>query len=89
MRARLPIVNVQYYYRYHNGKSHHHHSEKDIFACNQQGKVLAYQFIWYLPSSGKAKEVEGIISEMSRKNIVCDSKMLMHRAIFSPESAGK
>lgn len=43
----------------------------------------------YFPSKGKANEVDGIISEISRKNIVCDSKILMQRAIFSPESAGK
>lgn len=42
----------------------------------------------YLPRSGRASDVEGIISDMSRKNIVCDSSVVMHRATFSPESAG-
>lgn len=43
----------------------------------------------YLPSNGKAKEVDGIISDISKKNIVCDNNILIHKAIFSPESAGK
>lgn len=43
----------------------------------------------YLPSRGSAKEVDGMISDIKRKNIVWDSRMLMQRAIFSPESAGK
>lgn len=43
----------------------------------------------YLPSSGNASDVDGIISEISRKNMVCESRMLMQSAIFSPESAGK
>lgn len=43
----------------------------------------------YLPSSGSANEVEGMISDISKKNMVCDRRMLMHRAIFSPESAGR
>lgn len=43
----------------------------------------------YFPKSGKANEVEGMISEMSKKNMVCDSKIEMHNAIFSPESAGR
>jgi hypothetical protein len=35
----------------------------------------------YFPSKGSANDVEGIISEIKRKNIVCDSRMLMHNAI--------
>jgi len=41
----------------------------------------------YFPSSGNASEVDGIISDMSRKNMVCDSRMLMHRAINLLSSA--
>jgi hypothetical protein len=43
----------------------------------------------YFPNNGSAKEVDGIISDISKKNIVCDSKMLIQRATFSPESAGR
>lgn len=43
----------------------------------------------YLPSNGTANEVDGMISEMSKKNMVCDRRMLMHSATFSPESAGR
>lgn len=43
----------------------------------------------YFPNNGNANDVDGIISEISKKNIVCDNKMLMHSATFSPESAGK
>lgn len=43
----------------------------------------------YFPSSGNASDVDGIISDINKKNIVCDSKILIHNAIFSPESAGK
>lgn len=43
----------------------------------------------YLPSNGSASDVDGIISEISKKNMVCDRRMLIHNAIFSPESAGK
>lgn len=43
----------------------------------------------YLPSRGMASEVDGMISDMSRKNMVCDSKVVMQRATFSPESAGR
>ena len=43
----------------------------------------------YFPNNGNANDVDGIISDIRRKNIVCDSRMLMHKAIFSPESAGK
>lgn len=43
----------------------------------------------YFPSNGSANEVDGIISDIKRKNMVCDRRMLMQRAIFSPESAGK
>lgn len=43
----------------------------------------------YFPNNGNAKDVEGIISEINKKNIVCESKILMHNAIFSPESAGR
>lgn len=43
----------------------------------------------YLPSSGKANDVDGIISDMRRKNIVWERRIEMQSAIFSPESAGK
>ena len=43
----------------------------------------------YLPSKGTASDVDGMISDISRKNIVCDNRMDIHRAIFSPESAGR
>lgn len=43
----------------------------------------------YLPRRGMASEVDGMISDMSRKNMVCDSKVVMQRATFSPESAGR
>lgn len=43
----------------------------------------------YFPSNGNAREVEGIISEISKKNMVWDSSMEILKAIFSPESAGK
>lgn len=43
----------------------------------------------YFPNKGSAKDVDGIISEMSKKNIVCESRIFMQRAIFSPESAGR
>lgn len=43
----------------------------------------------YFPSSGRAREVEGMISEMSKKNMVWDSRMVMHRAIFSLDAAGR
>lgn len=43
----------------------------------------------YFPSNGNANDVDGIISDISKKNIVCDSRILMHNAIFSPESAGR
>lgn len=43
----------------------------------------------YLPSNGSARDVDGMISDISKKNIVCDSKMLMQSATFSPESAGR
>lgn len=43
----------------------------------------------YLPSRGSANEVDGMISDMSKKNMVCDRRILMHNAIFSPESAGR
>lgn len=43
----------------------------------------------YFPRSGSASDVDGMISEISKKNIVCDRRILMQRAIFSPESAGK
>lgn len=43
----------------------------------------------YFPSNGNANDVLGIISDISKKNIVCDNKILMQSAIFSPESAGK
>lgn len=43
----------------------------------------------YFPSNGKAREVDGIISEISKKNMVCDRRMEILKAIFSPESAGR
>jgi hypothetical protein len=43
----------------------------------------------YLPSKGTASDVDGMISEMSKKNMVCDRRMEMQRATFSPESAGR
>lgn len=43
----------------------------------------------YFPRSGSAKDVDGMISDINKKNMVCDSKILIHKAIFSPESAGK
>jgi len=43
----------------------------------------------YFPKRGMARDVEGIISDMRRKNMVCDRRIEMHKAIFSPESAGK
>jgi len=43
----------------------------------------------YLPSNGNASDVDGIISDISKKNMVCESKILMQSAIFSPESAGR
>lgn len=43
----------------------------------------------YLPSSGNDSDVDGMISEMSKKNIVWDKRIVMHSEIFSLESAGK
>jgi hypothetical protein len=43
----------------------------------------------YFPSNGRASEVDGMISDIRRKNMVWERRMLMQRAIFSPESAGK
>ena len=43
----------------------------------------------YLPRSGMASDVDGMISDMRRKNMVCDRSVVMQRATFSPESAGK
>lgn len=43
----------------------------------------------YLPSRGRASDVDGMISDMSRKNMVWESRIEMQSAIFSPESAGK
>jgi len=43
----------------------------------------------YFPRRGSARDVDGMISDISKKNIVCERRMLMHRAIFSPESAGR
>jgi len=43
----------------------------------------------YLPSRGRASDVDGMISDMSRKNIVWERRIEMQSAIFSPESAGK
>lgn len=43
----------------------------------------------YLPRRGSARDVDGIISEIKRKNIVWERRMDMHKAIFSPESAGR
>lgn len=43
----------------------------------------------YFPSNGSANDVEGMISDINKKNMVCERRMLMHSATFSPESAGK
>jgi len=43
----------------------------------------------YLPSNGSASDVDGMISDINKKNMVWDSRILMQSAIFSPESAGK
>lgn len=43
----------------------------------------------YLPNRGTVNDVGGMISARSRKKTVNDSRMLMHREIFSPESLGK
>ncbi len=43
----------------------------------------------YLPSSGTAKLVGGMISASRRKNTVSDSRIEMHRVTFSPESEGR
>lgn len=43
----------------------------------------------YLPRSGRASDVDGMISDIRRKNMVWDNRILIHRAIFSPESAGR
>jgi hypothetical protein len=43
----------------------------------------------YLPSRGRASDVDGMISDMSRKNMVWERRIEMQSAIFSPESAGK
>lgn len=43
----------------------------------------------YFPRRGNARDVEGMISDISKKNIVWERRMLMHNAIFSPESAGR
>jgi hypothetical protein len=36
----------------------------------------------YLPSNGTASDVDGIISEMSKKNIVWESRIEMHSATW-------
>ena len=41
------------------------------------------------PRSGTAREVGGIISAKRRKNTVSESRMLMERLTFSPESEGR
>lgn len=43
----------------------------------------------YLPSSGTAKDVGGIISANNKKKTVSDSNIDTHKVIFSPESDGK
>lgn len=43
----------------------------------------------YFPSKGNARDVEGMISDISKKNIVCDRRIEILNAIFSPESAGR
>ena len=39
----------------------------------------------YFPKRGTARDVEGMISEMRRKNMVWERRMLMERTTFSPE----
>lgn len=39
----------------------------------------------YFPSKGIASEVEGMISDMRRKNIVCERRIEIQRATFSPK----
>lgn len=43
----------------------------------------------YLPRSGTARDVGGMISASSRKNTVRDSKIDTQSDTFSPESEGK
>lgn len=43
----------------------------------------------YFPSNGNARDVEGMISDISKKNMVWDRRIEILKAIFSPESAGK
>lgn len=43
----------------------------------------------YLPSSGMASEVEGMISIRTRKKKVSDSKIEIDNVTFSPLSEGK
>ena len=43
----------------------------------------------YLPMSGTTIEVGGMISANSRKNTDKDSKIEIHKVIFSPESEGR
>ena len=43
----------------------------------------------YFPNNGNANDVDGIISDIRRKNMVWDRRIFMQSAIFSPESAGK
>ncbi|KAI8434484.1 hypothetical protein MSG28_012499 [Choristoneura fumiferana] len=48
-------------------------------SCRKKNRILH--------SNGNARDVEGMISDISKKNMVCESRMEMLRAIFSPESA--
>jgi hypothetical protein len=43
----------------------------------------------YFPSNGSANDVDGMISDISKKNMTCDKRIVMQSATFSPESAGK
>jgi hypothetical protein len=43
----------------------------------------------YRPNSGTDSDVGGMISLMSKKNIVCDRSTEITSTTFSPESAGK
>jgi hypothetical protein len=43
----------------------------------------------YFPSNGSANDVDGMISDISKKNMTCDRRIVMQSATFSPESAGK
>ena len=43
----------------------------------------------YLPMSGTTSDVGGMISASSRKKTVSESRMEIHKVIFSPLSEGR